>query len=92
MPTHTITVQESEFKLFQTIQHIELDVQTKETLVEDLIRQIERWMQGRSLSAREILDCPPQEKRRILTAQFQAAEALYREHPDLIIPDVECLP
>lgn len=89
MPTHTITVQEHEFKLLQAIQHIELDLPAKETLIEDLIRQIEQWMQTRSLSAREILNRPPEEQQRILTAQFQAAEALYRENPDLIVPDID---
>ncbi len=84
MPTHTITVQESEFKLFQTIRHIELEVPEKESLIGDLVRQIEQWMHTGSLSAREIFDLPLQEKQRLLTAQFQAAEALYREHPDLV--------
>jgi hypothetical protein len=87
MSTHTITVYEHEFKLFQAIRHIDLDVPKKETLIEDLIRQIERWMQAHSLSAHAILDLPPQEKHDLLTAQFQVAEAVYREHPELIVPD-----
>lgn len=42
-----------------------------------------------SLSARDIIKLPPKERQDILTKQFQDAEHIYKETPDLIVPEVE---
>ncbi len=42
-----------------------------------------------SLSARDIINLPSEKRQEILTKQFQEAEHIYKENPDLIVPEAE---
>ena len=89
MKGHTVTLQENVFQLFQAIQKIGTNSEKKESLIEELVRQIEEFITSETLSAKDIIKLPPGERQKILAEQFQEAEQLYKEHPDLIVPDVD---
>lgn len=54
-------------------------------LVQDALLKKEK----KRLSARDIMKLPPDERRIVVAEQFQEAEKLYKENPDLIVPDVD---
>ncbi len=54
-----------------------------------LVQQALQQIKPNTLSAKEIMKLPPQKRKRILTQQFQEAEKLYKDNPELIVPDVD---
>ncbi|MCP4399549.1 MAG: hypothetical protein GY801_19890 [bacterium] len=66
---------------------MQVEPEEKEMLIERLIQQIESFINSETLSAREIMKLPPNEKQRIVAEQFQEAEQLYKEHPEMIVSE-----
>jgi len=60
-----------------------------EKVITMLIQQALRQIRPDTLSAREIMRLPPEERDAIVSKQFQDAEKLYQDNPDLIVPDVD---
>lgn len=89
MQEHIMTLEEEEFRLFQTIREMQAGPEEKELLIESLIQQIESVINSESVSATEIIKLPLNERQRIVAKQFQEAEYLYKEHPEIIVPDVD---
>ncbi len=87
MQEHTMTLEEKEFRLFQTIRKMQAEPQEQEMLIGRLIQQIESFINSETLSAIEIMKLPPNERQRIAAEQFQEAEQLYKEHPELIVSE-----
>jgi hypothetical protein len=54
-----------------------------------LVQQALRQIKPTTLSAKDIMKLPPKERNNILTQQFQAAEKLYKDNPELIVPDID---
>lgn len=54
-----------------------------------LVQQALRQIKPNTLSAKEIMKLPSQQRKRILARQFQEAEKLYKDNPELIVPDVD---
>ena len=80
MQENTITLQDNEYRLFQAIQKIGSDKEKRDYLTENLTEP---------LSAKDIMNLPPTERQKILAKQFQEAEQLYKDNPDLIIKKTE---
>ncbi len=60
-----------------------------EKVITMLVRQSLRKIRSETLSAREIVRLPPEERDAIISKQFQDAEKLYWDNPDIIVPDVD---
>ena len=56
MKGHTVTLQENEFKLFQAIQKIGTNSEKKESLIEELVQQIEEFITSESLVDKRSLE------------------------------------
>jgi hypothetical protein len=54
-----------------------------------LVQQALRQIEAKTLSPKELMKLPPEKRSSIITKQFQEAEKLYQENPDLIVPDVD---
>ena len=59
------------------------------TVIMVLVQQALQQTKPATLSAKEIMKISPQKRKRILSRQFQKAEKLYKDHPELIVPDVD---
>ncbi len=60
-----------------------------EKVIVMLARQALRQISPNPLSAREIMRLPQKEREAMVSRQFQDAEKLYQDNPDLIVPDVD---
>ncbi len=60
-----------------------------EKVIMMLVRQALRQVRPDTLSAGEIMRLPPEERDAIVSKQFQDAEKLYQDNPELIVPDVD---
>ena len=54
-----------------------------------LVQQALRRVNSTPLSAKEIMKLPPQQRKKILSQQFQEAERLYKDNPELLVPNVD---
>lgn len=54
-----------------------------------VLELINHITEGRAPTARELMRLPLAERNRILAAQAESAERLYRENPDLIVEDFD---
>ena len=63
--------------------------QLSEVEAESVLAYIAQIHPTRAPSPVELMRLPKSERRRILAAQAEKAEALYREHPEIIMEDTE---
>ena len=54
-----------------------------------LVQQALHQIKPATLSAKEMMKLPPQKRKSMLSRQFQEAEKLYKNNPELIVPDVD---
>lgn len=59
------------------------------TVIMKLVRQALQQLPETALSAKELTRLSPQERHLIMLQQFEEAESLYREQPDMLVPDVD---
>jgi len=60
------------------------DKERRDYLIENLIRQLEAFVNTEPLSVKAVMNLPPNERQKILAKQLQEAEQLYKENLDLI--------
>lgn len=59
------------------------------TVIMKLVRQTLQQIPETAMSVKELTRLSPRERHAIMLQQFEEAESLYREEPDMLVPDID---